>query len=206
MFKRAAFFMWDSKDIVFSFGENESEQIAKSLGLDQPGTMPADIRETLGAPEGAPAWTKGEELFFRGGIGTEGSFDDLDVSVDVASQRKPDDPAHAAAVSAFMQEVLMMIPTMVQVGTGINWEDAIKELAESKGVPHMAKFINVPELLQRPELAQMAIDLAGTVGAGTTRPSINISQRPATQPRPTQAPPMQGQAPTQAPASPLGGM
>lgn len=195
IYRRAAFFMYDSKQVVFSYGEEESEQVARELGLDQPGSLPEEMREQLGAPPDAPAWMPGEELYFRGGRGSEGSFDDLDLSVDVASQRKADDPAQAAAVSAFVAELVQLMPAMAQVPAGVDWASVLSDLAESKGVPHMARYVDVAELLQRPELALMQVDMAATVGAGRTRPAITLAQRPA--PAPQQAAPQQA-APQQA--------
>ena len=204
VYKRAAFFMYDSRDVVFSFGPEESAQVARELGLDQPGTLPPEMREELGADETAPAWQDGEELYFRGGKGSEGSFDDLDISVDVSSQRKPDDPAQAAAVAGFTSELMQLLPAMGQVSEGIDWAAMLADLAESKGVPHMARYVDVAALLGRPELREMQVDMASTVGAGTTRPAITLAQRPAAQPQ-QQRTAAAGQAagqPQRAPAAP----
>jgi len=194
IYRRAGFFIYDSRDVVFSFGEEESEQIAKKLGMDKPGTMPPEIRAATGAPDEAAAWQRGDEVYFRGGRGTEGSYDDLDIAVDVASQRKADDPAQAAAVSGFVAEAMQLIPAMVQVREGVDWEGVMRDLAESKGVPHMARYVNVPILLQRPELAMMQVDMASTVGAGKTRPSITLAQQPARPQRQATAPAQPGGA------------
>jgi len=203
IYRRAAFFMYDSRDIVFSFGPEESAQVARELGLDQPSSMPAEVRAEIGAEDDAPAWVEGEELYFRGGRGSEGSFDDLDISVDVSSQRKPDDPAQAAAVAGFVAELMQLLPAMGQVPEGIDWASVLADLAESKGVPHMARYVDVAALLGRPELREMQVDMATTVGAGTSRPAITLAQRPAGQPQQRTA--AAGQAagqPQRAPAAP----
>lgn len=179
VFRRAAFFLFDSSDVVFSFGEEESAKVAKTLGLDQPGTMPKETRAALMADEDAPAWKPGEDLYFRGGRkGNEGDFEDLEIGVDVASQRKPDDPAQAAAVSGFVAELVQVIPAMAQVPEGVEWDVIVDAMAESKGVPELARAVDVSKITGNPALAAMVTDLAPSVGAGRTTPAIQVG-RPA---------------------------
>lgn len=204
IFRKAGFFLFDSKDVVFSFGEEESAKVAKALGMDQPGTLPKEMRDVTGADETAPAWRPGEDLYFRGGRkGSEGEFEDLDIEVEVSSQRKPDEPAQAAAVSGFVAELVQLIPAVAQVPDGVEWDVIVDALAESKGVPDLARAVDVAKITGNPALAQMVTDMAPTVGVGRTRPAITIGQPALRREQQTDAPKPRagGQAARPAPAA-----
>lgn len=180
-----------NRAVVTSLSEEDTATIARELGWDQPGTMPEEVVEELGLEEGRPAWVPGERLTMRGGgasAATVGTFETLDVAVETASQRKPDEPARAAAIDSALQTSLQLIPMMAQIPDGVDWRGVLDVVCESRGEPEFAGKFDVAKITGNPALAGITLELVSPTGEGRKGPTINVGGGGASPATPDDAP------------------
>ncbi len=165
--RSGAFYLINDEGVAFTMDGREAENIARELGLDQPGTLPAETALDMGLfgeAASRPAWIPGEAMIFKGGQ-ADIDLDELAVDFDVSSGQHKSQQQRYVETNNAIGGLINMLPVIAQTPEGVDWKAVLDLLGSVQEIPGFSDLIDVQVLSDSDLRSMPEVNLATTAGA-----------------------------------------